>query len=92
MITIDVDPKFDKRALKLCKKANQKVITLYRMPKLLSFEKRKTLFKAFVESQIKHCSIACMFHNQYANNKLDRLHERVHRIVSLFTIKIFSDS
>ena len=49
-VTIDRDLKFDKRVLKLCSRANQKLITLSRIAKLLSFNKRRTLFKAFVES------------------------------------------
>ena len=49
-IAIDRDLKFDKYVLKLCSKANQKLSALSRMTKLLSFSKRRTLFKAFVES------------------------------------------
>ena len=45
-ITIDTDPKFDKHILKLCSKANQKLSALCRMAKLLSFNKRGTLFEA----------------------------------------------
>ena len=54
-ITIDRDVKFDKHVLKLCSKANQKLSAFSRMAKLLSFSKRRTLFKAFVESQFKYC-------------------------------------
>ena len=56
-ITIDRDLKFDKHVLKFCSKANQKISTLSRMAKLLSLNKRKKLFKAFVESQFKYCPI-----------------------------------
>ena len=49
-VTIDRDLKFDKRVLKLCSRANQELITLSTIAKLLSFNKRRTLFKAFVES------------------------------------------
>ena len=47
-VTIDRDLKFDKHVLNLCSKANQKLSTLSKMAKLLSFNKRRTLFKAFV--------------------------------------------
>ena len=50
-ITTDRDLKFDKHVLKLCSKVNQKLSAFSRMAKLLSFSKRRTLFKAFVESQ-----------------------------------------
>ena len=49
-VTIDRDLKFDKRVLKLSSRANQKLSTLSRIAKLLSFNKRRTLLKAFVES------------------------------------------
>ena len=61
-VTIDRDLKFDKHVLKLCSKANQKLSALCRMANLLSFNKRRTLFKAFVESQFKYCPIVWLFH------------------------------
>ena len=51
------------------------------MLKLLSFNKRRTLFKAFVESQFKYCPIVWMFHSRRNNKKINRLHERALRIV-----------
>ena len=80
-ITIDRDLKFHKHVLKLYSKANQKLSALSRMAKLLSFNKRRTLFKAFVESQFKYCLIVWMFYNRRTNNKVSRLHERAARIV-----------
>ena len=51
------------------------------MANLLSFNKRKTLFKTFVDSQFKYCSIVWMFHSWRTNNKINRLHERALTIV-----------
>ena len=51
------------------------------MEKLLTFSKRKTLFKAFVESQFEYCPIAWMFHSRRTNIKIYRLHERPLRTV-----------
>ena len=48
-VTIDRVLKFDKHVLKLSSKANQKLSALSRIAKLLSFSKRRTLFKTFVE-------------------------------------------
>ena len=56
-ITINRDLKFDKHVTKLCSKANQKLSALSRMAKLLSFNKTRTFFKAFVDSQFKYCPI-----------------------------------
>ena len=47
----------------------------------LDLVKRRTLFKAFVESQFKYCLIVWMFHSRRTNNKINRLHERAPRIV-----------
>ena len=51
------------------------------MANLLSLSERRTLFKAFVESQFKYFRIVWMFHSQRTNNKINRLHERVLSIV-----------
>ena len=80
-MTIVRDLKFYKHVLKLCSKANQKLSALSRIAKLLSFNKRRTLLKAFVESQFKYCPIAWMFHSRHTNNKINSLHERALRIV-----------
>ena len=76
LVTIDRDLKFDKHVLKLCSKANQKLSALSRMANLLCFNKSRTLVKAFMESQFKHCQIVWMFHSQATNNRINRLHER----------------
>ena len=69
-VTTDRDVKFGKYVSKLCNKVNQKLSALSRMANLLSFNKRRTLFKAFVESQFKYCSIVWMFHSRRTNNKI----------------------
>ena len=74
-VTIDRDPKFEKEVLKLCSKTNQELSALSRMANKLSFNKRRTLFKLFLESQFKYCPIVWMFHSRRINNKIDRLHE-----------------
>ena len=75
-ITIDRDLKFDKYVLNFCSKANQKLRALSRMAQFLSFNKRRTLFKAFVESQFIYFLIVWMFHSRRTNNKINMLHER----------------
>ena len=75
LASIDRDLEFDKHVLKLCSKANQKLSALSRMANLLSFNKRRTLFKVFVESQFKYCPIVWMFYSRRTNKKINRLHE-----------------
>ena len=47
----------------------------------MSFEKRKILLKAFVESQFGYCPLTWMFHGRRANSKINHIHERALRIV-----------
>ena len=54
----------------ICSKANQKLSALSRMVKLLSFSKRRTLFKAFVGSQFKYCLIVWMLHSWRQNQNV----------------------
>ena len=51
------------------------------MAKLIFVNKRRTLFKDFVEPQFKYCQIVWMFHSRRTNSKINRLHERALRIV-----------
>ena len=59
------------------------------MAKLISFSKRRTVFKAFVESQFKHFPIVWMFRSQRTKNKINRLHWRALRIVYDHDISTF---
>ena len=51
------------------------------MAKLFSFNKRRTLFKPFVESQFKYCPIVWIFYSRHTNNKINRLRESALKIV-----------
>ena len=55
--TIDNNLKFDDHLFKFCSKAKRKLRVLSRSSKFLSFEKRRILLKAFVESQFKYCPL-----------------------------------
>ena len=88
-VTIDRDLKFDKHVLKLCSKANQKLSALSAVANLLSFYKRRTLFKAFVESQFKYCLIVWMFHSRPTNNKINRLHDYMREPLELFMMTMY---
>ena len=47
----------------------------------MSLEKRRTLMKAFIESQFNYCPLIWMLHSRALNNKINRIHERVSRTV-----------
>ena len=80
-VTFDRELKFDKHDSKIWAKASRKLLVLATMSNFLLFEKRKTIFKASVESQFKY-PLIWMFHNWYINNKINRLHERALWIVN----------
>ena len=77
-VTIDNKLNFKEHITKICKKANQK---LHVLVKYLDTEKLKIIMKTFVESQFNYCPLVWMFHNRELNNKINKLHERVLRIV-----------
>ena len=47
----------------------------------MTLQIRKTLYKAFVESQFKCCSLTWMFHGHKTNYKINRLQERALRLI-----------
>ena len=67
---------------KICLKANRKLTVLSRMRSFLSAEKRRRIFKSFIESQCKYCPLTWIFCSGKSNNKINRLHERSLTIVN----------
>ena len=80
-INIDRSLKFDFYKVKVCSKIDRKLTILSRMFKLLSFEKRRVLIKAYFESQFKYCPLVWMFHGRQVDNKINCLHERALRMI-----------
>ena len=60
-VHIDSQLKFEEHVLKICLKASRKLTALSRMSKFLCFNKRRTLFKAFFQSQFQYCPLIWMF-------------------------------
>ena len=48
---------FDEHISNICLKANRKLRALARLSRFLSLEKRRTLFKAVIESQFNYCPL-----------------------------------
>ena len=80
-VTIDNELKFENHVNIICAKANKKLSALSRMSNYLTLNKKRTLFKAFFESQFKFCPLIWMFHNNRLNTKINKLHERALRII-----------
>ena len=47
----------------------------------MSLEKRRTLMKAFIESQFNYCPLIWMLHSSTSNSKINHIHERALRTV-----------
>ena len=75
-VTIHNELKFGKYAAEISAKANRKLNVLLRLSKLLCLDKRRTLFKSFIEAQFKYCPLIWMFCSHNSNIKINRLHER----------------
>ena len=90
-LTIDRNLNFDDHVFTLCKKAGRKLSTLSRTSNYMSFEKKRILFKASVESQFVYCPLFWIFHSRRVNSKINHIHERVLRIVYKYNISSFEE-
>ena len=75
-VNVDNTLKFDEHISNICLKANRKLTAHTRLSRSLSVEKRRTLFKAFIESQFKYCPLVWTFHGRQTKYKINRVHER----------------
>ena len=75
-VSIDNELKTDKSVSNIIQKANSKLSALSRMTKFMTFQKKKTIYKAFGESQFKYCPLTWMFHGHKTDYKINRLQER----------------
>ena len=79
-VKIDSNLNFTEHVTTLCRKANQKLHALTRISKYMSFEKKRSVMKAFITSQFNYCPLIWMCHNRTLNNKINRIHEKALRI------------
>ena len=72
-VSTDNELKFDKHVLNIIKKANSKLSALSRLTKFMTLQKKKKIYKTFVDSQFKYCPLTWMFHGRNTNYKINRL-------------------
>ena len=65
----------------MVKKASRKINVLSTIAPFMNVSKRHILMNSFFNSQFNYCPLVWMFHSRSVNNKINRLHERVLRIV-----------
>ena len=80
-VSIDNKLKFDKHVLNIIKKANSKLSALSRLTKFMILQRKRTLYKAFVESQFKYCPLTWILHSLKTNYKINRLQDRPLRLI-----------
>ena len=80
-VTIDSELKFENHIKELCLKVDKKNKVLCHMSSSMSLEKRRTLMKAFIESQFSYCPLIWMLRSRALNNKTNYIHERALRTV-----------
>ena len=80
-ILIDGELSFDQHVPFICSKDSKKLHALGRIATFMSFKKRRTLMKPFIESQFNYCPLIWMFRSRIMNKKINRIHERALRLV-----------
>ena len=90
-IIIDRDLKFDKHILLQFKEVGRKLCELGRVCKILNLECRRSLMKAFIESQFPYCPLVWMFCSRSSNNHINHLQKRALKIVYNDDSSIFED-
>ena len=69
-------PYFDQDFSFICSKASKKSHALGRIASFMSFEKSRTLLKAFTEPQFDCCPLIAVFDLRKMNNKIAFMKER----------------
>ena len=81
-VTFDNDFSCITHVKNMCKKASKKLHALYRVCKYITLHQRRTIMRAFIESQFGYCSLVWIFHgNRTLNNTMNNIQERVLRLV-----------
>ena len=95
-INIDHFLTFNEDVSKLCKIASQKLHAIARISSYLNKNKLRLIMNAIFSSQFGYCPLVWMYHNRRYNNKINRLHERMLRIVykdyKLSLVELLSDN
>ena len=62
-----------------------------RLTTFMTLQKKRTLYKVFVESQFKYCPLTWMFHGHKTNYKINRLEEQALRLIYYDYISSFEE-
>ena len=79
--SIDSELDFENHNSNICSKVSRNLSVLGSIAGYIILEKRRMLFKVFIESQVNYCPLIWMPHSRTMNNEINRLHKRSLRIV-----------
>ena len=80
-VIIDNRLTFESHVAKICTTANKKLNALFRLAKYLDFDKKRLLFRTFLDSQFKYCPLIWMMHSRKANRDMNKIQERALRFI-----------
>ena len=90
-ILIDSELSFDQHISSICSKASKKLHALGRIATFMSFNKCRTLMKAFIECQFSYCPLIRMFPARRMNNKINSIDERGLRLTYYDRVSSFGE-
>ena len=80
-VTFDDDFSCITQVKNMCQKASKKLDALYRVCRYITLNQRRTIMKAFIESQFGYCPLVWIFHaNRTLNNTMNNIQERALRL------------
>ena len=81
-VTLDSRLKFESQIRKICRKVSQQIAVLNRLKKILPFETRKSIYRAFIAPHFNYCSESWHHCCKRGQNKLEKINERAIRFVT----------
>ena len=81
-VTLDNKLKFEGHIHKICRKVSQQVAVLNRLKKILPFELRIDIYRAFIAPHFNYCSKARHHCGKRGCGKLEKINERALRFVT----------
>ena len=81
-VTLDNKLKFEGQIRKICRKVSQQVAVLNRLKKILPFELRIDIYRAFIALHFNYCLESWHHCGERGSGKLEKINERALRFVT----------
>ena len=82
---------FDTHVANICNRVSKKLHALARISQFMNIHKRRMTMKAFLASEFDYCPLVWMFHSRKLNSRINKLHERVLRMVYQDYVSSFTE-